>query len=142
MIGDNFTREYKYPIKIYNVGKLEFSNGIEVRKLIASAISIAIMILVFVVLGLKVNPKILSFFLKNWLIILVLVPLGITSIFFSLSFENKGIVRFFKDRILYLFYRNKQYEHFIEVPVKQVENELKFEPFLVKGRDVKNEYDS
>src|SRR5699024_12882819 len=49
---------------------------------------LAIMILVFVVLGLKVNPQILSFFLKNWLIILVLVPLGITSIFFSLSFEK------------------------------------------------------
>lgn len=138
MIGENFTREYKYPIKIYKIGNLTFSNGIEVRKLIASAISIVFIIGFFIFLGTKVNTGFLGFFIKNWLIIIVFVPALIVFLFFNLDYENKGIIKYFRDRIAYLLNRKKQYEHFMEVPRGQFNKELKFESFIAERGDEEN----
>lgn len=138
MIGENFTREYKYPIKIYKIYKFSFPNGVEARKLIASGISILFIVALFLLLGTKVNKGILSFFKQNWLIVIVFVPSLIVFLIFNLDYENKGIIKFFRDRISYLFNRKKQYEHFIEVPRDQMNTDLKFESFIAERGDNDN----
>src|SRR5699024_1578024 len=122
-----------YLIKVYKIGTwLQFSNGIEIRKVIASAISIIAVFGLFFIMGLKVNPKIFSFFLNYWLVISVFIPAVIVFLFFGLDYENKGIFGFFKDRVKYLFNHKRQYEHFIDVPTKQMYTDLSFEKFTAE----------
>lgn len=133
MNGENFTQEYKYPIKIYKIGThLQFSNGVEVRKVIASVVAAGIILALFIIAGVKTDGKTMSFFKQNWLVILTLIPAAITFIIFNLKYDNKGIIAFFRDRIRFLFTKHKEYEHFIEVPTNQIQEEMSFEPFIVK----------
>lgn len=133
MRGDNFTEEYKYPIKIYRIWKLEFANGLEVRKLIFSAVLAAIMIFTFMIFGINSDSNILAFLAKNWLIILVVIPGVISFVVFNLEYDGKGFISFFKDRIQFYLTKHKAYEHFIEVPKSQMERDLTYEPFKVEG---------
>lgn len=133
MKGDNFTQEYKYPIKIYKIWQIEFANGLEIRKLIFSAILAAVMICGFIILGIKGSSNILSFLAKNWLIILVVIPSVISFVVFNLDYDGKGFVSFFKDRTNFYLTKHKSYEHFLEVPKSQMGKELTYEPFKLKG---------
>jgi len=133
MRGENFTKEYKYPIKIYRIGQsIEFANGLELRKLIFSVVLAAFMVIVFIIFGINSDSNFLAFIAKNWLVLLTLIPAAITFIVFNLNYDNKGFLAFVKDR--YHFYKTKniEYEHFIEVPTSQLNRELKFEEFIVK----------
>ncbi|MYL43899.1 TcpE family conjugal transfer membrane protein [Virgibacillus salexigens] len=133
MSGENFTKEYKYPIKIYRIGQsIEFANGLELRKLIFSLVLAAIMIVIFVVLGVSSDSNLLSFIAKNWLVLLTLVPAAITFVVFNLNYDNKGFIAFVKDRYHFYKTKNQAYEHFIEVPTSQMNKELEFEPFVME----------
>lgn len=131
MKGENFTSEYKYPIKIYRIGQsVEFSNGLELRKLIFSIILAAAMIMMFIVVGVKSDSNIVSFIFKNWLILITVIPGVISFVVFNLHYDNKGFIAYFKDRWNFYRERKKSYEHFIEVPVSQMKENLSFEPFI------------
>ena len=133
MRGENFTKEYKYPIKIYRIGHaIEFANGLELRKLIFSIILAGIMLMMFIMLGVNSDSNFLSFIFKNWLVLLTLIPAAITFIVFNLNYDNKGFIAYFKDRYHFYKTKNKEYEHFIEVATSQMNTDLSFEPYLVE----------
>lgn len=131
--GDNFTREYKYPIKVYKIWKIESSNGWELRKLIVAGITALFVISLFIGVGYGASDNVVSFILTNWLIILVGIPSIVTFLVFSLKYDDKPVIPFIKDRFRYYKKRHKAYEHFEEVPMKQFETELVFEEYKRKG---------
>ncbi|CAG9622807.1 conjugal transfer protein [Sutcliffiella rhizosphaerae] len=136
MKGDNFTKEYKYPIKIYRIGRLEFANGLEVRKLVVAGGVILIMIMVFIGFGASSHTGAMRFIFENWLIILVCVPGVITFVVFSLKYDHKPVIPFIKDRWAYYNTKHKAYEHFKEIPLSQYERDLQFEPYIRREKEV------
>lgn len=128
MKGENFTKEYKYPIKIYRIGQIEFANGLEVRKMIVAGVVIFMMVLMFFIFGASSHAGAIQFLLGNWLIILVCVPAVITFVVFSMKYDHKPVIPFMKDRLRFYKMKNKAYEHFDEVPLDQYEVDLTFEP--------------
>jgi TcpE family len=132
MKGENYTQEYKYPIKIYRIWSIEFANGLEVRKMIFAIVLAAVLLLSFVLVGIKNDTNLFRFFVKNWLILLTVIPGVITFIVFNLKYDHKGVLLFLRDRITFYRTKKKSYEHFIEVAHDQLEKELTFEPFLLK----------
>lgn len=132
MKGENYTQEYKYPIKIYRIWSIEFANGLEVRKMIFAIVLAAVLLLTFVLVGIKNDTNLFRFFVKNWLILLTVIPGVITFIVFNLNYDHKGVIPFVRDRITFYRTKKKSYEHFIEVAHGQLEKELTFEPFLLK----------
>ncbi|MDN4072907.1 TcpE family conjugal transfer membrane protein [Fictibacillus terranigra] len=129
MKGENFTPEYKYPIKIYRISSLEFANGLEVRKMIFSIILAAVLLLSFLLLGVKSDTNLFDFFLKNWLILLTVIPSLITFVVFNLKYDHKGVLPFIRDRWCFYRTKNNAYEHFIEVASDQLKQTIRFEPF-------------
>ncbi|MFG6120907.1 TcpE family conjugal transfer membrane protein [Thalassobacillus sp. B23F22_16] len=130
--GENFTSEYKYPIKIYRIGAVEFANGLEIRKVVFSIILAAILIFSFVILGFQSDTNLLGFVAKNWLILITVVPGTITFVVFNLKYDNKGFIPYVRDRFNFYRNRHKQYEHFVEVAHDQMEKEMSFEAFMVE----------
>jgi TcpE family len=130
MKGENYTQEYKYPIKIYRIWTIEFSNGLEVRKMIFAVFLAVILLLSFVLIGIKNDTNLLRFIAKNWLILITVIPGVITFIVFNLKYDHKGVLHFLRDRIVFYRTKNKSYEHFIEVASDQLQKELSYEPFL------------
>jgi TcpE family len=128
--GENYTQEYKYPIKIYRIHNVEFANGLEVRKMIFAILLAAVLILSFVIIGVKSDTNLYHFLVKNWLILLTVIPGVITFIVFNLKYDHKGVIPFIRDRIRFYKTKNRAYEHFIEVASGQLQKELRFEPFL------------
>lgn len=128
MKGENFTKEYKYPIKIYNIGKIEFANGIEVRKMVVAGVVILLMILMFSVFGASFQSGTLRFLMSNWLVILVCVPAVISFVVFSMKYDYKPVIPFIKDRMNFYQTKNRAFEHFEEVPLNQYDTDLEFEP--------------
>ncbi|MCP3029661.1 TcpE family conjugal transfer membrane protein [Halobacillus sp. A5] len=131
-VGENFTSEYKYPIKIYRMGSVEFANGLEVRKVIFSILLAALLIFSFVILGIQSDANLLGFVAKNWLILITVIPGTITFVVFNLKYDHKGFIPYVRDRFYFYRHRHKQYEHFVEVAHDQVEKDMSFEPFVVK----------
>ncbi|GIN14621.1 hypothetical protein J26TS2_44880 [Shouchella clausii] len=129
MRGDNFTQEYKYPLKLYRIWKFESSNGIELRKLIIGVVTASMVILAFFILGATTSNNAIIFLLNNWAMMLVGIPGLITYIVFSLKYDNKPFISFFRDRWDFYKNRNKAFEHFDEVPLNQYETDLEFEAF-------------
>ncbi len=129
--GENFTSEYKYPIKIYRIGQIEFANGLEVRKMIFSMILAALLVSVFLVIGVQSDSNLMGFVAKNWLILITVIPGTITFVVFNLKYDNKGFLAFVRDRFHFHKNRHKQYEHFLEVAHDQMQRELSFEPYVV-----------
>lgn len=133
--GENFTNEYKYPIKIYRIGQsIEFANGLELRKLVFSIILAGGMLGVFLLVGFTSESNVIRFILQNWLIMVTLIPTLITFIVFNLKYDGKGVIPFIKDRYKFYKTRKKAIEHFIEVPTSQMHKEMKFESFVVKDK--------
>jgi TcpE family len=132
MKGENYTQEYKYPIKIYRIWTIEFANGLEVRKMIFAVFLAAILLLSFVLIGIKNETNLLRFIAKNWLILITVIPGVITFIVFNLKYDHKGVFPFLRDRIVFFRTKNKFYEHFIEVASDQLLKELSYEPFLIR----------
>jgi TcpE family len=128
--GENYTQEYKYPIKIYRIHTVEFANGLEVRKMIFAIVLAVVLILSFVMIGVKSDTNLYHFLMKNWLILLTVIPGVITFIVFNLKYDHKGVIPFVRDRIHFYRTKNKSYEHFIETASDQLQKELRFEPFL------------
>jgi TcpE family len=128
--GENYTQEYKYPIKIYRIHNVQFANGLEVRKMIFAVVLAAVLILSFVMIGVKSDTNLYHFLMKNWLILLTVIPGVITFIVFNLKYDHKGVIPFIRDRIRFYYTKNRAYEHFIEVASDQLQKELRFEPFL------------
>lgn len=120
MRGDNFTKEYKYPIKLYRIGQIEFANGLEIRKLVFSVILAGVMIFVFLIFGINSDSNIFVFLRQNWLVVLTVIPAVISFVVFNLNYDGKGFISYFKDRIHYYATKHKAYEHFIEVDRKSV----------------------
>lgn len=132
MKGENYTQEYKYPIKIYRIWTIEFANGLEVRKMIFAVILAAILLVSFVLIGIKNDTNLLRFIAKNWLILITVIPGVITFIVFNLKYDHKGVFPFLRDRIIFYRTRKKSYEHFIEVVNDQLQKELSYEPFQIR----------
>lgn len=130
--GDNFTQEYKYPIKIYRIGQIEFANGLEIRKMIFSIVLALLLVVSFVIIGVQSDSNLLSFVAKNWLILITVIPGVITFVVFNLKYDDKGFIPFVKDRIYFYRNKHKSYEHFIEVANEQLQKELTFETFIVE----------
>lgn len=135
MKGENFTKEYKYPIKIYRIGQIEFANGLEVRKMVVAGVVILFMLLAFIGFGASSNTGATQFIFQNWLIILVCVPAVITFVVFSLKYDHKPVIPFIKDRWKFYQTKNKACEHFDEVPLTQYETDLQFEAFVRKEKE-------
>ncbi|WP_349407940.1 conjugal transfer protein [Pseudalkalibacillus sp. SCS-8] len=133
--GENFTPEYKYPIKIYRIGSIEFANGLEVRKMIFSFVLAILLVIGFVMIGVQGDHNLLGFVAKNWLILITVIPGIITFVVFNLQYDNKKFIPFLKGRVR--FYRTKEtsYEHFIEVASEQMGKEMVFEPHMKAGED-------
>lgn len=132
MKGENFTKEYKYPIKIYRIGQsIEFANGLELRKLVFSIFLAGGMLGVFLIVGFTSESNVIRFILQNWLIMVTLIPALITFIAFNLKYDGKGVIPFIKDRYTFYKTRHKAFEHFIEVPTSQMNKEMEFESFVV-----------
>lgn len=127
--GENFTPEYKYPIKIYRIGQLEFANGLEIRKLMFAIILAILLIVVFFVFGIQEEEELFRFIVKNWLILLTVIPAVVTFVVFNLRYDHKGVLAFFRDRLRFYRTRHKAYEHFMEVPNQQWQKELEYEAF-------------
>jgi hypothetical protein len=138
MKGENYTQEYKYPIKIYRIWSIEFANGLEVRKMIFAVFLAAILLLSFVLIGIKNDTNLLRFIAKNWLILITVIPGVITFIVFNLKYDHKGVVPFLRDRIVFYRTKNKSYEHFIEVASDQLQKDLSYEPFLIRKEGENN----
>lgn len=132
MKGENFTKEYKYPIKIYRIGEsIEFANGLELRKLVFSIILAGIMLASFLIVGFTSDGNVIRFIFKNWLVLITIVPALVTFIAFNLKYDDKGVIPFIKDRYTFYKTRHKAFEHFMEVPTSQMDKDLKFESFVV-----------
>jgi dolichol kinase len=132
MKGENYKQEYKYPIKVYHIWSIEFANGLEVRKMIFAIVLVAFLLLTFILVGIKNDTNLFRFFVKNWLILLTVIPGVITFIVFNLKYDHKGVLPFIRDRITFYRTRKKSYEHFIEVAHDQLEKEMTFELFFLK----------
>lgn len=129
-----YTMFVRHPIKIFRIGKLEFANGVELRKLVFSGVIFATLLLALIMIGLKGSSNTISFLFNNWITILVLIPSISTFIAFSFKYDNKPIAVFFKDRIVFYLTKNQRYEHFELVDNNQFAKDLQYEPFNIKER--------
>jgi hypothetical protein len=133
--GENFTPEYKYPIKIYRIGQIEFANGLEVRKMIFSIILAMILLFMFVMVGVQSDGHLFGFVAKNWLILITVIPSVITFVVFNLKYDHKGFIPFIKDRLEFYRTKHQSYEHFMEVANDQLQKDFIFEPFVVGKKE-------
>ncbi|MDA2637455.1 TcpE family conjugal transfer membrane protein [Bacillus cereus] len=130
----NYTKFFKYPIKIYRIHKLEFANGIELRKLLfGTAIFLITVALLFYIALVGGKPAV-SFLLDNWIKIVVLVPATSIFIAFSFKYDNKPINKFFIDRYRFYRNRNKVIENFRVVNDSQYRKPLKYEAYHKKEK--------
>lgn len=118
--GNNFSKELKYPIKIYKLFsdtkyEIQLSKGIELKKIITGAVALFIMIILMIVSVRIGNTETLLFILNNWLIVTV-GGISITLIIvFSLNYDYKPIPDYFRDRYRFYKTRNISFEHDITV---------------------------
>lgn len=134
IVGNNFSKELKYPIKIYKIFEgtkyeIQFSKGIELKKIVTGAISVLIMILLMVISVRIGSTQTFLFILNNWLIVLVGGVAITLIVVFSLNYDHKPILDYFKDRYRFYKTKNKSVEHDIEVD-KNFDKELKYEAFI------------
>ncbi|AQT87020.1 TcpE family protein (plasmid) [Paenibacillus larvae subsp. larvae] len=133
MRGENFTGEFKFPIKLYKIWIFEFADGVEVRKLLFGGTVGFLMIVFFIYMGIHSSSNVLHFIKNNWLILLILFPSAITLLVFNIKYDNKPVLAFFRDRFLFYLTRNKEFEHFEEVITKQRDTEFSYEKFRKGG---------
>lgn len=137
--GNNFTSELKYPIKVYKIFEntryeIQFSKGIELKKIITGAVSILIMVLLMVISVQIGSADTLLFIFNNWLIVLA-GGVGISLIVvFSLNYDYKPIPNYFKDRYKFYKTRNISFEHDIEVD-SNFNKTVQYEPFIRSDDD-------
>lgn len=136
--GNNFSKELKYPIKIYKLFEntkyeIQFSKGIELKKIITGAVAVFIMIILMAISIRIGSTETLLFILNNWLIVLVGSVAITLIVVFSLNYDHKPIPNYFSDRYKFYKTKNKTFEHDIEVD-KNFNKQLKYEPFI-KGDD-------
>ncbi|GAA3713196.1 hypothetical protein GCM10022378_00110 [Salinicoccus jeotgali] len=120
IMGNNYTQELKYPIKIYKIFQgtkyeIQFSKGIELKKIITGVFAVFLM-LILMTISIRIgSTDTLLFILNNWLIVLVAGVAITLIVVFSLNYDYKPIHDYFKDR--YTFYRTRHisFEHDIEV---------------------------
>lgn len=135
MRGENFRGEYKYPIKVFRIWKFDFSNGLEVRKAIVFSIVLVALMLFFMLIVLLSNLPIMNFLLSYGLVVLFLVPVGISMTVFGLKYDEKPVVSFLRDRLNFYRTKYKKYEHYDEVDNNQFETELEFEPYWFTSKE-------
>lgn len=134
VIGNNYTQELKYPIKIYKIFEntkyeIQFSKGIELRKIATGVIAVVVMLTLMIIAIIVGSTGTLLFILNNWLIVLVGgVSVTIITVF-SLNFDYKPIPQYFKDRVNFYKNRNTKFEHDINVD-KTFDKIVKYEDFV------------
>jgi|SRR5690625_1202594 len=133
-MGNNFSKELKYPIKIYKIlentkYEIQFSKGIELKKILTGAIAVFIMIILMVISIRIGSTQTLLFILNNWLIVLVGGVAITLIVVFSLNYDHKPIPDYFKDRYRFYKTRDKSFEHDIEVD-RNFDKALKYEAFV------------
>ncbi|EJV89460.1 conjugal transfer protein [Bacillus cereus] len=129
-----YTIFVRHPIKIFRIGKLEFGNGIELRKLVFSGVIFITLLALLILIGLKGGTDVISFLIHNWIKILILIPAVSTIVAFSFKYDNKPITLFFKDRLIFTLTKNHQYEHFERIDETQFEKELQYEAFHIRKK--------
>ncbi|MBM7554425.1 TcpE family conjugal transfer membrane protein [Thalassobacillus pellis] len=127
--GENFTPEYKYPIKIYRMGQVEFANGLEIRKMMFAIVLALLMVVLFFVFGVQEEERLLPFIFHNWLILLTVIPAVVTFVTFNLRYDHKGFFAFCRDRLRFYRTRNQAYEHFLEVPMRTWQQPIRYEAY-------------
>ncbi|MMZ58518.1 TcpE family protein [compost metagenome] len=121
----SYRKFWKYPIKIYQLGKgkvsITFSKGIELRQMAVSAI----IILIFVMFR-----KVINAFLPGTLQLAfyAILPWVIAGALCRTKMDGKRLDRFLLQSILYLFSRRTCYSSYKPVYLKQMKKPQKYEP--------------
>lgn len=136
--GNNFTRELKYPIKIYKIFEdtkyeIQFSEGIELKKIITGAVALGIMAVLMLISVYIGDTGTLLFVLNNWLVVGVGGVATILIVVYSLNYDYKPIPDYFRDRYQFYKTRRMKIEHDIKVD-NTFDKAVKYEPFM-KGVD-------
>lgn len=130
----NYTKFFKYPIKIYRIGKLEFANGVELRKLLFGSTVFVITLAILTYIALIGGRTTVNFFIDNWIKITVIVPMVSIFIAFSFKYDNKPINRFFIDRYRFYRHKNKVIENFRVIDDSQYQKPLQYEAYHTKKK--------
>lgn len=129
-----YTVFVRHPIKIFRLGKLEFANGVELRKVVFSGVIFITLLAILLVIGLSGDTNVIQFLIENWIKILILIPACSSIIAFSFKYDNKPILAFFRDRAVFYTTQHQRYEHFEVVDEAQFEKELQYESFERKRK--------
>lgn len=134
IMGNNFSKELKYPIKIYRLFEntryeIQFSKGIELKKIITGLAALFILMILMAISIRVGSTQTLIFIFNNWMVMLFGGVTVTLIIVFSLNYDYKPIPDYFKDRYRFYKNKNKSFEHYIEVD-KNFDKELKYEAFL------------
>lgn len=139
IVGNNFSKELKYPIKIYKLFsdtkyEIQLSKGIELKKIVTGAVALLIMVILMII-SIKIgNAQTLLFILNNWLIVAVGGSAITLIVVFSLNYDYKPIPNYFKDRYRFYKTKNTSFEHDITVD-STFRNPVQYEKFIYEHEE-------
>lgn len=133
--GNCYTRELRYPIKVYKIFKnrsfeIKFPEGVEIRKIIVGTVVSVFIALIYLLILIYGSMTLKKIIINQGIILLFLTIVIVMLISFWIDYGNKSVYRFYKD--LFLFYRNKsqEFEHYELVDRKNMSRGIKYTEFI------------
>lgn len=144
--GNCYTREMKYPIKIYYLFKgrsfeIPLPEGMELRKVIVGTITAIIVLVIMILAFITGSDAIRSLILNRGIIITAGLVFLAVFIVYQIDYGNKSIYRFYMDNLVYLLTKKRKYEHYEQVNRKLENTKLEYSSFIIRdgvGNDEKS----
>ncbi|MFD2308536.1 TcpE family conjugal transfer membrane protein [Enterococcus termitis] len=110
----NFTKEYNHGHRVYNLGRISLNrwapNGLSIYRLVVFGVFAIGSILVLFFGVITGNQGIITFYLKHWIHLIILLFLLVWTLF-SMNWDQKNIFQFLLGRGLFYTSKGNQYEH-------------------------------
>ncbi|PTU83996.1 hypothetical protein BUZ67_09440 [Staphylococcus pasteuri] len=135
--GNCYTREMKYPIKVYYLFKgrsfeIPMPEGMELRKLIVGIVTAIFVLTLMIIAFITGNDWIRNLILNRGIIITAGMVFLAVFIVYQIDYGNKSIYRFYMDNLSYLLTKHRRYEHYDKVN-KNLENaKIQYSNFVIK----------
>lgn len=144
--GNCYTREMKYPIKIYYLFKgrtfeIPLPEGMELRKVIVGTITAIIVLVAMILAFITGNDAIRGLILNRGIIITAGLVFLAVFVVYQIDYGNKSIYQFYMDNLSYLLTRKRRYEHYEQVNRKLENTKLEYSSFVIReevGNDEKS----
>lgn len=138
--GNCYTREMKYPIKVYYLFKgrsfeIPLPEGVELRKIIVGTITALLVMTIMVFAFVIGNEWVRNLILNRGIIITALLVFLAVFFVYQIDYGNKSIYRFYVDNISFMFTKNNRYEHYEKVNRNLENRKLEYSNFSIISSD-------